>query len=100
LQGKISGEDHQGENFPKGQQIPQGGIILGLIGLLSHRTRIAPTTTRNGGEKSIEYCQLKAATFAKEGQEVFEAAVFAFHTGKPIVKIRRASNITRLRDRH
>jgi hypothetical protein len=49
--------------------------------------RIAPTTTQNGGEKSIEYCQLKAATLAGECQKVFVATVFAFHTGKVVVQI-------------
>jgi hypothetical protein len=32
---------------------------------------------QNGCEKSIEYCQLKAATLAREGQKVFVVAVFA-----------------------
>jgi hypothetical protein len=27
-----------------------------------------PTTTQAGGEKRIEYCQLKVATLAEEGQ--------------------------------
>jgi hypothetical protein len=30
---------------------------------------------------------LKAATLAEEGQELFVAAVFAFHTGKAVVEI-------------
>ena len=34
-----------------------------------------PATSQNGGEKSIEYCQLKTATLAGEGQEVFVAAI-------------------------
>jgi hypothetical protein len=51
------------------------------------RSLTSPTTTQNGGEKSIEYCQLKAATLAGEFQKVFVAAVFAFHTGKPVVDL-------------
>ena len=34
-----------------------------------------PATSQNGGEKSIEYCQLKTATLAGEGQEIFVAAI-------------------------
>ena len=48
---------------------------------------VVPATTQNGGEKNIEYCQLKAATLAGECQKVFVTAVFAFHTGKPVVEI-------------
>jgi len=51
------------------------------------RLLVPPTTTQNGGEKSIEYCQLKAATLAEEGQEVFVAAIFAFHAGKAVVQV-------------
>jgi len=35
---------------------------------------------------AIYYC-LKAATLAGECQKVFVAAVFAFHTGKPVVDV-------------
>jgi hypothetical protein len=45
------------------------------------------TTTQAGGEKGIEYYQLKAATLAGECQEIFVAAVFAFDTGKPVVDV-------------
>ena len=51
------------------------------------RLLVPPTTTQNGGEKSIEYCQLKAAALAEEGQELFVAVVFAFHAGKAVVQI-------------
>ena len=47
----------------------------------------ASTTTQNGGEKSIEYCQLKAATLAGKCQKVFVTAFFAFHAGKPFVDV-------------
>jgi hypothetical protein len=30
---------------------------------------------------------VEAATLAKEGQEVFVAAILAFHTGKPVVNV-------------
>ena len=46
-----------------------------------------PATTQNGGEKSIEYCQLKTATLAGEGQEVFVAAIFTLHAGKAVAQI-------------
>jgi hypothetical protein len=46
-----------------------------------------PATSQNGGEKSIEYCQLKTATLAGEGQEVFVAAIFTLHAGKAVVQI-------------
>jgi 3-deoxy-D-manno-octulosonic-acid transferase len=46
-----------------------------------------PTTTQNGGENSIEYCQLKAATLAGECQEVFVATVFTLHAGEAVVQI-------------
>jgi hypothetical protein len=46
-----------------------------------------PTSPQNGGEKSIEYCQLKAAPFAGECQEVFVAAIFTLHAGKAVVQI-------------
>ena len=46
-----------------------------------------PTTTQDGGEKSIEYFQLKAATLAGQCQKVFMAAIFAFHTGKSVMQI-------------
>jgi hypothetical protein len=47
----------------------------------------SPPPTQNGGEKSIEYCQLKTATLAGEGQEVFVAAIFTLHAGKAVVQI-------------
>jgi len=46
-----------------------------------------PTTTQNGGEKNIEDYHLKAAALAEECQEIFMAAVLAFHTGKAVVQI-------------
>jgi hypothetical protein len=46
-----------------------------------------PAISQNGGEKSIEYCQLKTATLAGEGQEVFVAAIFTLHAGKAVVQI-------------
>jgi len=49
--------------------------------------RIAPTNPQNGCEKSIEYCQLKAATLAGEGQQVRVAKVFALHTGKVVAQV-------------
>jgi hypothetical protein len=49
--------------------------------------RITPTTTQAGGEKNIEYYQLKAAILEMEGQQIFMAAVFTFHTDKAIVQI-------------
>ena len=33
-----------------------------------YRLLTLPTTTQAGGEKRIEYCQLKVATLAEEGQ--------------------------------
>jgi hypothetical protein len=48
---------------------------------------LVPATTQNGGEKRLEYCQLKAATLAGECQEIFMAAILAFHTGKAVVQI-------------
>lgn len=48
---------------------------------------LSPTTTQNGGEKSIEYCQLKAAILAGEDQQVFVAAIFTLHAGKAVVEI-------------
>jgi len=45
------------------------------------------TKPQNGCGKSIEYCQLKAATLAEECQEIFMAAVFAFHAGKAVVQV-------------
>jgi hypothetical protein len=52
-----------------------------------------PTYPHNGCEKSIEYYQLKAATLAREGQQVFTcalqgmAAIFAFHVDKTFVQV-------------
>ena len=46
-----------------------------------------PATSQNGGEKSIEYCQLKTATPAGEGQEAFVAAIFTLPAGKAVVQI-------------
>ena len=51
------------------------------------RLSLSSTTTQNGGEKNIEYYHLKAAALAEEGQEIFMAAVLAFHTGKATVQI-------------
>jgi hypothetical protein len=50
---------------------------------------LVPTTTQNGGEKSIEYSQLKAATLAGECQKVFVATVFAFQVDKAVVDVSR-----------
>jgi hypothetical protein len=47
-------------------------------------TRTVSTTTQAGGEKRIEYCQLKVATLAEEGQQVFMAAILAFHVVKTV----------------
>ena len=46
-----------------------------------------PATSQNGGEKSIEYCQLKTVTLAGEGQETFVTAIFTLHAGKAVVQI-------------
>jgi len=46
---------------------------------------VPPTTTRKGCEKSIEYFDLKAATLAGKCQQIFMAAIFAFHVGKAVV---------------
>jgi hypothetical protein len=42
---------------------------------------------QNGSGKSIEYYQLKAAILTRECQEIFVAAIFTLHTGKPVVDI-------------
>ncbi|MBU0769110.1 MAG: hypothetical protein KJ687_08465 [Proteobacteria bacterium] len=42
---------------------------------------MSPTTTRNEGENSNEYCRLKAATLAREGRQVFMADIFTFQAG-------------------
>jgi len=55
-----------------------------------HRTLSSPTTTQIGGEKSIEYYRLKATTLAREGQQIFMAAIFAFYADKAVVQISRA----------
>jgi len=47
----------------------------------------SPTNPYNGCEKSSEYYQLKAATLAREGQQVFIITIFAFHASKPFVQI-------------
>ncbi|MBU1743460.1 MAG: hypothetical protein KJ649_00975 [Proteobacteria bacterium] len=41
----------------------------------------------DGGENSIEYCQWKATTLAGKCREIFVAAIFVFHTGKPVVDV-------------
>ena len=46
-----------------------------------------PTTSQNGGEKSIEYCQSKTARLAGKGREVFVAAIFTLHAGKVVAEI-------------
>jgi len=48
-----------------------------------HWTLTPPTKPQAGGEKYIEYYQLKAAPLAGESQETFTAAILAFHKGKP-----------------
>jgi len=45
------------------------------------------TNPQNGCAKSIEYHQLKAATLAREGRQVFMAAIFAFHADKAFVQV-------------
>jgi hypothetical protein len=52
-----------------------------------NRFSITPTYPQNGCEKSIEYYQLKAATLAREGQQVFMASIFTLHAGKAVVQI-------------
>ena len=46
-----------------------------------------PTKSHLSVSLRINDNQLKAATLAREGQEIFMAAVFAFHTGKTVVQI-------------
>jgi hypothetical protein len=48
---------------------------------------MSPTSPQAGGEKSIEYCRLKTAIIAGKGQDIFMAAVSAFHKGKAVAQI-------------
>jgi hypothetical protein len=50
-------------------------------------TRTVSTSPQAGGEKNIEYYQLKAAALAEERREIFVAAILAFNTGKAVVQI-------------
>lgn len=51
------------------------------------RLLVPPTKPQNGCEKSIEYYQLKAATLAREGQQVFMADIFTLHAGKAVLRV-------------
>jgi hypothetical protein len=45
------------------------------------------TSPQNGCGTSIEYYQLKAATLAREVQQVFMTAIFTLYAGKVIAQI-------------
>jgi hypothetical protein len=64
----------------------KSALFQGKVALLPNLT-LPPTNPQNGCGKSIEYYQLKAATLARECQEIFMTAIFTLHAGKAIVHI-------------